>query len=281
MHRFSRRSSLAGLVLAQNEGAHHHAQCHPTEQAVDVLISLRSSLLIELLINGSLCHEAGSGSFAATAKVRGKRVDLVDEGGIAGLHGLLQARLVKERTVGDDRSSDGNEDTAANVANEVDDPRDLIARLFRKSDISRAGDGDEGERNREHLKNSQPGGKTEGHGEREVSGSVIERAGEAEETECSHVSRRKPTSSYSCQGHNDEQSKSSACERLSGAGCRVAHQLLQELGLKYGCGIQDAADQNHEETADSEVLVLKQPQVHDRVLGPPLPPDQAGHTRNE
>ena len=83
---------------------------------------------------------AGSGPFAATAKVRGKRVDLVDVGGIAGLHGLLQARLVEERTVGDDRSSDGNEDTAANVANEVDDSGDLVARFFWKSDISRLGD---------------------------------------------------------------------------------------------------------------------------------------------
>jgi hypothetical protein len=86
---------------------------------------------------------------------------------------------------------------------------------------------------------------------------VIEGAREACETECSHVSRRKPAGSYSCQGHNNEQGKSSACECLSGAGCRVAHQLLQELGLKYGCGIQDAADQNHEETTDSEILVLK------------------------
>src|SRR6266481_9684857 len=127
VHRFSRRSSLTGLVLGQNKGAYHHTHRHPAEQAVDVLISLRSSLLIELLINSSSCHEARSGSFAATAEVRGKRVDLIDEGGIAGLHGLLQARLVEERTVGDDRSRDSNEDTAANVANEVDDPGDLIA----------------------------------------------------------------------------------------------------------------------------------------------------------
>src|SRR5271154_3135893 len=273
--------ALSRLVLAQNEGAYHHAHSHPTEQTVDVLISLRSSLLIELLINGRLCHVAGSGPFAATAKVIGKRINLADVGGIAGLHGLLQARLVEERTVGDDRSSDGNEDTTANVANEVDDPRDLIARLFRKSDISRGGNSDEGERNREHLKNSQPGGKAEGHGEREVRGGVIERAGEADETECSQVSRRKLAGSYSCQGHNDEQGKSSACERLSGTGCRVAHQLLQELGLKYCCGIQDAAHQNHEKTADGEILVLEQAQIHDGIFTPPLPPDQACHTRNE
>ena len=82
-------------------------------------------------------------------------------------------------------------------------------------------------------------------------------------------------------GITTSRASSSARERLSGAGCRVAHQLLQELGLKYGCGIQDAADQNHEETTDSEVLVLEQPQIHDGILSPPLPPDQAGHTRNE
>src|ERR1700722_4723243 len=164
---------------------------------------------------------------------------------------------MEEGTVGDDRSSNGNENTAAYVANEVDDSGDLIARLFRKSDISRGGDSNEGERNREHLKNPQPGGKPEGHSEREVRGGVIERAGEADETECSHISCRKLAGSYSCQRHNDKQGKSSASERLSGAGCRVAHQLLQELGLKYSCGIQDAADQNHEETTYSEILVLE------------------------
>src|SRR6267378_5399891 len=104
VHSLSRGGALSRLVLAQNEGAHHHADCHPTEQTVDVLISLRSSLLIELLINSSSRHEAGFGPFAATAEVRGERVDLVDEGGIAGLHRLLQARLVEERAVGDDRS---------------------------------------------------------------------------------------------------------------------------------------------------------------------------------
>src|SRR6202042_2631496 len=115
----------------------------------------------------------------------------------------------------------------------------------------------------------------------EVRGGVIERAGKADETKCSHVSRRKLAGSYSCQGHNDEQGESSACERLSGAGCRVAHQLLQELGLKYSCGIQDTADQNHEETTDCEILVLEQPQINDGFFTPPLPPDQASHTRNK
>jgi hypothetical protein len=50
---------------------------------------------------------------------------------------------MEERPVGDNRSRDGNEDAAADVANEVDDPGNLSARLFRKPDISRGGDGDE------------------------------------------------------------------------------------------------------------------------------------------
>jgi hypothetical protein len=61
---------------------------------------------------------------------------------------------VKKKTVGDDRSRDGNEDTASNVANEVDDSGDLVARLFWKPDIGRVGDGDKAERNWEHMKNS-------------------------------------------------------------------------------------------------------------------------------
>src|SRR5271163_2829595 len=117
MHRFSRRSSLTGLVLAQNEGAYHHADRHPTEQAVDVLISLRCSLLLELLINESFGHEAWPWPFAATTEVKVKCVDLVHEGGTARLHELLKARLVKERAVSDDRSGYGNEDAAADIAN--------------------------------------------------------------------------------------------------------------------------------------------------------------------
>src|SRR5580698_11120215 len=202
-------------------------------------------MLIELFVNGGPCHVVGAWTSAGTTEVRSKRVDLVSEGGVAGLHGLLQARLMDERTIGDDCSGGRDEDAAAYVANKVDDPGDLIARLFRKSNICRGGDGNEGERNREHLKNSQPRGKTKGHREREVRGGVIERAGEAGEAKRSHISRRKPAGSYSSEVHNDEQGKSPARECLPGAGCRVTHQLLQELRLKYGCGIQDAADQNH------------------------------------
>jgi Beta-lactamase len=120
MHCFSPGGALSGLVLAQNEGAHHHAYRQPTEQAVNVLISLRSGLLIELLINASSCHVGGARTSTVTTEVRSKRVDPVDEGEVAGLHGLLQACLMDERTIGDDRSSDRDEDAAAYVANKVD-----------------------------------------------------------------------------------------------------------------------------------------------------------------
>src|SRR3984957_1404826 len=127
---------------------------------------------------------------------------------------------MEKRTVRDDGSGRGNENTAAYVANEVDDSRDLVARFFWKSDISRSGNGDKREGNREHLKNSQPGCKTEGHVERKVRRSVIKREGEAGEAECSHISRWQLTGSNTGYRHHDEEHKSSSCERLSGTGCR-------------------------------------------------------------
>ena len=108
-------------------------------------------------------------------------------------------------------------------------------------------------------------------------GGVIKRAGEARETKGGHVSRREFAGRCSCQWHDDKQGKSSARERLAGASGRIAHQLLQELWFKYSRSIQHAADQDHEETTDSEILVLEQPQIHDWILRPPLPPDQANH----
>src|SRR5258708_1820594 len=131
MDRFSRRRSLSRLVLAQNEGACHHANRHPAEQTVNILICHRSCLLIELLIDGSPCHLTGTRLFAATAKVSSKRVDAADECRTAGLHELLQTRLMEEGTVRNDRAGDSDEDAPANIANEVDNSRNLIASLFR------------------------------------------------------------------------------------------------------------------------------------------------------
>src|ERR1700679_1759618 len=112
MYGFSRGRSLSRLVLAQYEGACHHPQRHPAEQTVNVLICHRSCLLIELLIDGSPCHLTGARPFAATAKVSSKRANPADESRTAGLHVLLQTRLMEKRTVRDDRSSRGDENTA-------------------------------------------------------------------------------------------------------------------------------------------------------------------------
>jgi hypothetical protein len=100
------------------------------------------------------CHEAGPWPSATTTEVSREPIDRTDEGRIPGQHIFLQMCLVKERAVGDDRSGNGNEDAATNVANEVDDSGDLVARLFRKPDIRRVGEGDKAEGNWDHLKNS-------------------------------------------------------------------------------------------------------------------------------
>src|ERR1700679_1748712 len=96
---------------------------------------------------------------------------------------------MEERTARDDRSGRGDENTAADVSHKVDDPGDLVARFFGKADIGRRGNRDKREGNREHLKNSQPGCKAEGHVERKVRGRVIKREGEAGKAERSHISR--------------------------------------------------------------------------------------------
>jgi hypothetical protein len=46
---------------------------------------------------------------------------------------LLQMGLVEKSAVRDNRPSNGDENAAAYVSYKFDDPRDLIARLFRKS----------------------------------------------------------------------------------------------------------------------------------------------------
>src|ERR1700723_8424 len=168
VHSLSFRSPFAGPVLTQNEGTRYHSHCHPTKQTVDVLIGHCRRLLIERLVNLSSCHKRGPRPLSASTEVSGQRIGSTDEGEITGLHLFLQMRLVKKRAVGNDRSGDGDENAAANIADEIDNPRNLVTRFFRKSDIGRICDGDECERNRKHLKNSQPGSKTEGHSQSEV-----------------------------------------------------------------------------------------------------------------
>ena len=63
-------------------------------------------------------------------------------------------------------------------------------------------------------------------------------------------------------------------------GC-VPEELLQELWLKDGSGVQDSADQHHEQAADGEVLELEKLDVHQRILLLPLPPDETDHAKYE
>jgi hypothetical protein len=59
-----------------------------------------SPMQIELLINGSSCHEAGTKTSSATTEVRGKSVDLVDECEIAGcMNSWRRAWWKRERLV--------------------------------------------------------------------------------------------------------------------------------------------------------------------------------------
>ena len=93
---------------------------------------------------------------------------------------------------------------ADNWAATPDNSGNLITGLFRKADIGRRCNGNEGERNCCHLQNSQPRGKSERHGEGEVSGSVIEGTSEAKETERRQISCRKLARRHSSQRHYDE-----------------------------------------------------------------------------
>ena len=67
----------------------------------------------------------------------------------------------------------------------------------------------------------------------------------------------------------------------AGGGGVPAQQLLHELRLQDRVGVQHTADQRHQETADGEVFVTKEPQVDDGILVPQLPPDQRDHAADK
>ena len=52
--------------------------------------------------------------------------------------------------------------------------------------------------------------------------------------------------------------------------------MLHELRLQDGVGVQHAAHQSHEKTADGEVLEAEEPEVDKRILVAQLPPDEGG-----
>ena len=83
------------------------------------------------------------------------------------------------------------------------------------------------------------------------------------------------------QRHHDDQRNAAGGERQPGGGGGVAQQLLHELRLQHGVGVEYAAHQHHEEATDGEVLEAEELEVDERILLPPLPDDQADHAADK
>ena len=82
-------------------------------------------------------------------------------------------------------------------------------------------------------------------------------------------------------GHHENQRESAGGEGQAGGGGGPAEQLLHELRLQNGVGVEHAADQRHEEAADGEVLEAEELEVDERIFLAPLPPDEADHAGDE
>ena len=281
MDGFAGGRTLAGLVFAEEEGEADHEDGHPAEEAEDVLVGEGSGLLLELVVDASSCHVGGGGSLGGSAEGRGEGVELADVAGVAGLHGLLKAGLVEEGAIGDEGSGDGDKDGAADVADEVDDAGDLVGGFAGEADVGGVGDGDEGEGDGEHEDNAEPGVHAEGEAEIDVGGDVVEGDGEAGKADGGEVARGEFAGGDTGEGHDDDEGEAAAGEGFSGEGGGVAEKLLHELRLEDGGGVEDAADEDHEQAADGEVFVFEESDVHDGGFVTPLPPDEAGHAGDE
>ena len=75
--------------------------------------------------------------------------------------------------------------------------------------------------------------------------------------------------------------KPPAVSASAGVGGVVAQQLLHELRLQHGVGVEHAAHQRHQKAADGEVLESEQLQVDERIFLPPLPHHQADHAADK
>ena len=247
----------AGLVAAEQEGEDDEADGHPTELHVDVLVALGRGLHVELVVKAGQGPGAAVGPAEGTAEKAGEGLGLLLEGGTGGGHGVLEVLLVPHGAGGDLGAGDGDEDAAADVADEVDEACDLVGLLAGHADVGGGGDGDEAEGQGEHLDDAQPGGLGEGHLEGGDVGGVA--VGECEEGEAEHS--EPAGGDLACgpsgDGHDDEQGEASGGEGHAGGGGGPAEELLHELGLQDGGGVEDAADQHHEQAADGEVLVAE------------------------
>ena len=82
-------------------------------------------------------------------------------------------------------------------------------------------------------------------------------------------------------GHHDDERDASGGERQASGGGVVAQQLLHELWLQDGVGVEHSTDQHHEETTDCEVLEAEQLEIDERIFLPPLPEHKADHSADK
>ena len=83
------------------------------------------------------------------------------------------------------------------------------------------------------------------------------------------------------QRHHEDQRDAAGSERQAGRGRRVTQQLLRELRLQHGVGVEHAAYEHHEEATDGEVLVAEEAQVDQRILLVPLPNEETDDADDE
>ena len=82
-------------------------------------------------------------------------------------------------------------------------------------------------------------------------------------------------------GHDDDQRDAAGGERQARGGGVIAQQLLHELRLQDGIGVEHAAHQHHEEATDGEVFEAEKLEVDEGIFLPPLPHHQADHAGDE
>ena len=134
-----------GLVALEEEGEEDHAESHPEEHFEDVDVALHAGLALEFSVDGAHGHSAAVGAAEVLAEEAADALGVLVKGDVGGGHLLLEEGLVVHGLAGDERAGDGDEDGAADVADEVDEAGDLIALFARGADVGGGGDGDEAE----------------------------------------------------------------------------------------------------------------------------------------
>ena len=132
-----------------------------------------------------------------------------------------------------------------------------------------------------HLHDAQPRRLSEAHLKIGNDCRVTEGDDEHHESESGEVARRDSAGGDASKRHHEDERESAVGEGETGSGCSVAEQLLRELRLENGVGIEHAADQHHEKAADGEVSVAKETQVDERIFLVPLPDEEADDADDE